>query len=530
MSSGDDKKHQLEDSFMLKAMQQQFQRLDIMFGEIKDKMEKQDATIAKLYQIQNGSPKLHNHDLDDNDEDAFNDDAQNSNFNMDRFMRGRGGPRYRFNKGDQNLARWGDRQDHDLGSIKMKIPPFQGKNDQDVYLEWEKKVELVFDCHNYFEEKKVKLAAMEFTDCVVVWWDQLVLSRRRNRECLIDTWEEMKAMMIKRFVPSHYYCDLYQRLQGLTQGSRSIEDYHKEMEITMVRANVEEDREAKMARFLHGLNRDIANVVELQHYVELEDMVHMAMKVERQLKRKGATTKTGQNLGHIASQCPHKHTMILREDGEIETKGESNDESMPPLEDANDGVEYAVDGELLFTKRALNVQANKDDEVQCDNIFHTRCHVENKDFKDVFPDDVPNGLPPIRGIEHQIDFIPADGIAIDEEKVKAIKEWPTPKNIAEEMYALVRALETWQHYLWPKEFVIHTDHESLKHLKGQGDDLRTNPFEERGNDGNQDDSISITSCDPLHTQGGPVTRARAKKMREALNGLIEQIWVENNIQ
>jgi hypothetical protein len=37
-----------------------------------------------------------------------------------------------------------------------------------------------------------------------------------------------------------------------------------------------------------------------------------------------------------------------------------------------------------------------------------------------------------------------------------------------ELYALVRALETWQHYLWPKEFVIHTDHEFLKHLKGQG--------------------------------------------------------------
>ncbi|GKV11007.1 hypothetical protein SLEP1_g22296 [Rubroshorea leprosula] len=63
-----------------------------------------------------------------------------------------------------------------------------------------------------------------------------------------------------------------------------------------------------------------------------------------------------------------------------------------------------------------------------------------------------------------------------------------------------------------------------------GDDLRTNPFEERGNDGNQDDSISTMSCDPLHTQGGPVTQARVKKIREALNGLIEQIWVENNIQ
>jgi hypothetical protein len=36
-----------------------------------------------------------------------------------------------------------------------------------------------------------------------------------------------------------------------------------------------------------------------------------------------------------------------------------------------------------------------------------------------------------------------------------------------ELYALIRVLETWQHYLWPKEFVIHSDHESLKHIGGQ---------------------------------------------------------------
>ena len=36
-----------------------------------------------------------------------------------------------------------------------------------------------------------------------------------------------------------------------------------------------------------------------------------------------------------------------------------------------------------------------------------------------------------------------------------------------EMYALVLTLQMWQHYLWPKEFVIHIDHESLKYLKGQ---------------------------------------------------------------
>ena len=36
-----------------------------------------------------------------------------------------------------------------------------------------------------------------------------------------------------------------------------------------------------------------------------------------------------------------------------------------------------------------------------------------------------------------------------------------------DLYALVWALQVWQHYLWPKEFVIHTDPESLKHLESQ---------------------------------------------------------------
>ena len=116
-----------------------------------------------------------------------------------------------------------------------------------------------------------------------------MVNRRWNRERSIETWEEMKIIMRKRFVPSHYYQDLYQKLQGLRQANRSVEDYYQEMEITMIQANVEEDREATMTRFLHGLNREIHDKVEMEHYVELEDMVHKAIKVERQLKRRGIT-------------------------------------------------------------------------------------------------------------------------------------------------------------------------------------------------------------------------------------------------
>jgi hypothetical protein len=36
-----------------------------------------------------------------------------------------------------------------------------------------------------------------------------------------------------------------------------------------------------------------------------------------------------------------------------------------------------------------------------------------------------------------------------------------------ELYALVRTLHIWQHYLWHREFIIHSDHEALKHIRTQ---------------------------------------------------------------
>ena len=49
----------------------------------------------------------------------------------------------------------------------------------------------------------------------------------------------------------------------------------------MIRVNVEEDREATMARLLNGLNWEIADKVVLQHYVEIEEMVYKAIKIEQ---------------------------------------------------------------------------------------------------------------------------------------------------------------------------------------------------------------------------------------------------------
>jgi hypothetical protein len=79
----------------------------------------------------------------------------------------------------------------------------------------------------------------------------------------------MKVLMRRRFVPNHYYRDLYLKLQGLNQGSKLVDEYHKDMKIALIGANFTKDREATIGRFLNGLYQDIANVVELQYYMEL---------------------------------------------------------------------------------------------------------------------------------------------------------------------------------------------------------------------------------------------------------------------
>jgi len=107
-------------------------------------------------------------------------------------------------------------------------------------------------------------------------------------------------------------------------GTKNVDDYHKNMEITMVHANLVENKEATIARFLNGMNREIVNIMELQNYVELEDMMHMATKIERQLKRKGGSYPS-QLLGSLSpwklnfkvnmGGCPifTKHGVDIRE-------------------------------------------------------------------------------------------------------------------------------------------------------------------------------------------------------------------------
>jgi len=113
-------------------------------------------------------------------------------------------PRHQ-NRGDVNPFGRNERTNDGLGGFNLKIPCFDGKNDPDAFLEWERKIELVFDCQNFSDIKKVRLAAAEFTGYAINWYDRVVTSRRRAGEAPVDTWDELSMLMRRRFVPDHYH-------------------------------------------------------------------------------------------------------------------------------------------------------------------------------------------------------------------------------------------------------------------------------------------------------------------------------------
>lgn len=310
-----------------------------------------------------------------------------------------------------------------IDGIKLNIPPFKGKNDPEAYLEWEMKIEHVFSCNNYEEDQKVKLAATEFSDYALVWWNKLQKERARNEEPMVDTWTEMKKIMRKRYVPASYSRDLKFKLQKLTQGNKGVEEYFKEMDVLMIQANIEEDEEVTMARFLNGLTNDIRDIVELQEFVEMDDLLHKAIQVEQQLKRKGvakrsftnfgssswkdkgkkdgaATSSSStpipsktrsksqeepskrsrdvkcfkcQGLGHYAYECPNKRSMVLRDGEYISESDVEEEEESEYVEE-----EETPEGDLLMIRRLLGGQLKHEEESQRENIFHTRCLINGK--------------------------------------------------------------------------------------------------------------------------------------------------------
>ena len=144
------------------------------------------------------------------------------------------------------------------------MPKFKGEEDPEVYIDWELKIEKIFRIHNYSEEKKVAMASLELEDYASIWWEDFQAQYEKQMQPLISTWDDMKEVMYARFFPEHYRQDLFNKLQNLKQSSKSVEEYYKDMEVTLKRGDVNELKEQTIARFLNGLSPAKKKIVDFQ--------------------------------------------------------------------------------------------------------------------------------------------------------------------------------------------------------------------------------------------------------------------------
>jgi hypothetical protein len=106
-------------SFVLQAMQQQFERLNFVLGEVRDRMDHQEAAIRNLQGGRDRRRRERRVENEyENEGDGEDEEDLASEVGSGRHRRVRREREHEWNPGGR------DGVDRSLGSIKMKIPSF----------------------------------------------------------------------------------------------------------------------------------------------------------------------------------------------------------------------------------------------------------------------------------------------------------------------------------------------------------------------------------------------------------------------
>ncbi|XP_074278572.1 uncharacterized protein LOC141602165 [Silene latifolia] len=227
-----------------------------------------------------------------------------------------------------------------------------------------------------------------------LWYENLKKQRRREIKSKIETWNKLKKHLQKRFMPRDYEQEQYLKLTSLSQGNLSVTDYIKEFERLIMVCDLEEREEMQIAQLIKGLSPSLAQRVEVQIFLDFNDVCKLALKFEKQDKgrkplvahdgskginpfykssarsfnkeaKKEEHKDKGKGVAAISKICVIGDALSAKNDGE-----EEDDEVHTHIVEPS----YDTDKEM-FVVRNLHIQSTPIEMEQREHIFHARCKV-----------------------------------------------------------------------------------------------------------------------------------------------------------
>ncbi|KAG5527003.1 hypothetical protein RHGRI_028065 [Rhododendron griersonianum] len=151
--------------------------------------------------------------------------------------------------------------------FKLDIPEFKGCSQPDEFLDWVAAVEEILE----FKEGKEK----------------------------IRSWEKLLKHMRASFLPHNYTRSLYQQLQNLRQGSKSVDDYTQEFYQLLARNDLSESQDQLVSRYIGGMREQFQDALNFYDPVSVSEAHQKALTLEKQAGR-----KSGFQFSNITSSRP----------------------------------------------------------------------------------------------------------------------------------------------------------------------------------------------------------------------------------